>query len=285
MRIAFIDHHLANWHADVFHRLLGSTFADRGIELIAYETDPTPGRDWCAEHGVVRAASVAEAVDRADGIIVLAPDNLDTHLVTAREVLPSGKPVVFDKLLALDPDEAWQIVDLAESTGTRIFSGSALRYAAEIEELVVDVDPSGVEDAFARGFGVWSHYGIHTVSMAVRLGGHAITRVRECGTAESRLLLLDHGSRRTTIDCRAGENGASALGWTCGVKVADQWRTATVTDHDAFYTNLLRHYLDFLAGGPAESSPADLARLVGVLAGSDRSLASGGEWVAVERTS
>lgn len=283
MRIAFIDHHLANWHADVFHRLLGSTFADRGVELIAYESDPTPGGDWCGDHGVTRAASIAEAVDWADGVIVLAPDNLDTHLATAREVLPAGKPVVFDKLLALDPAEAWQIVDLAESAGTRIFSGSALRYAVEIEELLATVEPSAVEDAFARGFGVWSHYGIHTVSMAVRLGGHAISRVRECGTADSRLLILDHGSRRTTIDCRTGENGASALGWTCGVKVADQWQTATVTDQNGFYANLLGYYLDFLSGAPAESSPAELARLVAVLAGSDASLAAGGDWVTIDR--
>lgn len=283
MRLALLDHHLANFHADTFHRLLGSTFADRGVELVAHETDPTPGSDWCADHGVTRAASAAEAVEQADAVLVLAPDNLDTHFATAQQVLPVGKPVVFDKLLALDPAEAWQIVDLAERHGTRIFSGSALRYAAEAEDLLHDVDPDRIEDAFARGYGAWDHYGIHTLSLAVRLGGHGATRLRDCGTPDSRLLLLDHGHRRTLIDCRTGDNAAAELGWTGGIKVDGTWRTLQVTDANAFYTNLLGHYLDFLGGAEPESSPQDLARLVGLLAGSGASLAADGAWVDLGR--
>ena len=284
MRIAFVDHHLANYHADVFHRLLNTTFADRDVELVAaYESDPTPGTDWCAEHDVPRAGSVAEAVEAADGIIVLAPDNLDTHLATAQQVLPAGKRVVFDKLLALDVSQAWEIVDLAKSYRSPIFSGSGLRYAAEVEEILDGVDPSQVEDAFARGYGVWDHYGIHTVSLAVRLGGHDISRVAEHGVADSRLLVLDHGERRTLVDCRTGDNAATELGWTGGVKVDGQWRTVAVTDANAFYTNLFGHYLDFLTGGEPESSPEQLARLVAVLAGSRDSLDTGGQWVSVER--
>src|SRR5699024_471782 len=178
VRLALLDHHLANFHADTFHRLLGSTFADRGVEVVAaFESDPTPGTDWCADHAVARTTSLDEAVDRADALLVLAPDDLDTHLDTARRVLPAGKPVVFDKLLALDPAEAWQIVALAEQHGTRIFSGSALRYAAEADRLLDGVDPVRIQDAFARGYGAWDHYGIHTLSLAVRLGGHHITRM------------------------------------------------------------------------------------------------------------
>jgi len=284
VRLALLDHHLANFHADTFHRLLGSTFADRGVEVVAaFESDPTPGTDWCADHAVARATSLDEAVDRADALLVLAPDDLDTHLDTARRVLPAGKPVVFDKLLALDPAEAWQIVALAEQHGTRIFSGSALRYAAEADRLLDGVDPVRIQDAFARGYGAWDHYGIHTLSLAVRLGGHHITRMRDCGTPDSRLLVLDHGERRTLVDCRTGDNAAERLGWTGGIKVDGQWRTTEVTDANAFYTNLLGHYLDFLAGAPPESSPEELARIVAMLAGSRASLAEDGGWVALDR--
>lgn len=279
MRLAFVDHHLANFHADKFLSLLRSTFADRAVEVMGFETDPTPGGDWCADNAVPRAATLDEAIEWADAVLVLAPDNLDTHLGFARQVLPAGKRVVFDKLIALDPGEAATIVAEAAALGTPIFSGSALRYAAEVEDLLAGVGPDDVEDAFARGYGVWDHYGIHTVSLAVRLGGFGITRLRESGTEDSRVLTLDHGSRRTTVDCRTGANASQVLGWTCGVKVGGEWRTATITQFDAFYTNLLRHYLDFLAGGEPESSPADLARLAGVLAGSGASLAIDGAWV------
>ena len=283
MRLAFLDHHLANFHADTFHRLLGSTFADRGVELIAYETDPSPGSDWCADHGVTRAATLTDAVEQADALLVLAPDNLDTHLATAQQVIPSGKPVVFDKLLALDPGEAWQIVELAERHDARIFSGSALRYAAEADELLDGVDVDRIEDAFARGHGAWDHYGIHTLSLAVRLGGHDVARLRDCGTDDSRLLVLDHDDRRTLVDCRTGDNAADQLGWTGGIRVGGEWRTTRVTDANAFYTNLLGHYLDFLGGGEPESTPEQLARLVGMLAGSRTSLADDGSWVDLAR--
>lgn len=279
MRLAFVDHHLANFHADKFLALLRSTFADRGVEVRGFETDPEPGGDWCADNGVARAGSLAEVVDWADAVLVLAPNDLDTHLGFARQVLPAGKRVVFDKLIALDPEEARTIVAEAAGLGTPIFSGSALRYAAEAEELLRGVDPADIEDAFARGYGIWDHYGIHTLSLAVRLGGFDISRVRDSGTDDSRLLTLDHGARRTTVDCRTGSNAPQVLGWTCGVKVGGEWRTATITDFDAFYTNLLRHYLDFLAGGEPESSPADLARLAGLLGGSSASLAIDGDWV------
>jgi len=279
VRLAFVDHHLANFHADKFLGLLRTTFADRAVEVTAFETDPTPGRDWCADNDVPRAGSLTEVIDWADAVLVLAPDNLDTHLGFARQVLPAGKRVVFDKLIALDPVEARTIVAEAAELGTSIFSGSALRYAAEVEELLQCVDPGDITDAFARGYGVWDHYGIHTLSLGVRLGGFDIARVRDSGTDDSRVLTLDHGSRRTTIDCRTGANAPQVLGWTCGVKVGDEWRTATITQFDAFYTNLLGHYLDFLAGAEPESTPDDLARLVGVLAGSGASLAAGGDWV------
>lgn len=283
MRLALLDHHLANFHADTFHRLLGSTFADRDVELVAHESDPSPGSDWCADHGVRRAATVEEAVEQADALLVLAPDNLDTHLATAQQVIPAGKPVVFDKLLALDPGEAWQIVELAEQYDARIFSGSALRYAAEADQLLEGVDPVQIEDAFARGYGAWDHYGIHTLSLAVRLGGHGVTRLRDCGTAVSRLVVLDHGDRRTLVDCRTGDNASEELGWVGGVKVDGQWRTAQVTDANAFYTNLLGHYLDFLAGAEPESTPEQLAGVVGMLAGSRDSLASDGAWIDLAR--
>jgi hypothetical protein len=58
MKLGFVDHHLANYHADVFLKLLRSTYADRGVELIAYESDPASGDDWCDRNQVRRAASM-----------------------------------------------------------------------------------------------------------------------------------------------------------------------------------------------------------------------------------
>jgi predicted dehydrogenase len=50
-------------------------------------------------------------------------------------VLPAGKPVVFDKLLADRVEDARLIIEQAAEHGAPIFSSSALRYAAELADV------------------------------------------------------------------------------------------------------------------------------------------------------
>lgn len=276
MKLGFVDHHLANYHADVFLRLLRSAYADRGVEVIAYESDPAPGDDWCDRNRVPRADSIGEVVDRADAILILAPDDLDVHARFAEATLPAGKPVVFDKLLADRVVDARMIIERAAGHGAPIFSSSALRYAVELAEA-----PSGqpIEAGFARGYGGWAGYGIHTLAVAARVGGFGVRRVIDTGTAEDRNLTLDYGSHRVTVDCRAGTNAGDALGWSAGYRTGGEWRTVTITDYAGFYERTLGAYLDFWAGATPDQTPQQALELVEVHAAADRSRTADGSWV------
>lgn len=277
--LGFVDHHLANYHADVFLRLLRTDFADRGVEVIAYESDPAGDRDWCERHQVRRAGSIAEVVDRADAILILAPDDIEVHPEFAEEAIQGPKPVVFDKLLATRLDDARRIAELAHRHGAPVLSSSALRYAVELADLLPAGQP--VDAGFARGFGDWDRYGIHTLAVATRIGGFGVRRVIETGTAADRNLTLDYGGHRVTVDCRAGSNAAEVLGWSGGFRTGEQWWTTKINDHEAFYRRTFGAYLDFCAGATPDQTLEQAVELVALHAASDQSLAADGARVEI----
>ncbi|WP_152362080.1 Gfo/Idh/MocA family oxidoreductase [Microlunatus speluncae] len=277
--LGFVDHHLANYHADVFLRLLRTSFADRGVEVIGYESDPVPGGDWCDRNQVRRADSIDALVDEADAILILAPDDIDTHPEFARAVIRGAKPVVLDKLLATNLADARAIAELARGHGAPVLSSSALRYAVELADLLPAGPP--IEAGFARGFGDWDRYGIHTLAVATRIGGFGVRRVIETGTVADRCLTLDYGDHRVTVDCHAGDNAAAALGWSGGFRVAGQWSTTKIIDHEGFYRRTLGAYLDFCAGATPDQSLDQAVELVALHAASDQSLAADGAWIEI----
>jgi len=135
LKVAMVDHHLNNWHADTFVRLLRGPLAGEEVEVVAaWESDPA-GEDWCAKTGIRRSQSIEDALDGVDGVMLLAPDNIDVHLRLAERVLPAGKPTLIDKFLAPSISESRQIAALAERYGAPVLSSSALRYAVELEAL------------------------------------------------------------------------------------------------------------------------------------------------------
>src|SRR5689334_15132357 len=105
LRVGMVDHHLNNWHADTFLKLLRGPLADEQVEVVAaWESDPI-GDDWCAKNGVRRADSIEDAIGGTDAVLLLAPDNIDVHLKLAEAVLPAGKPTLIDKFLAPNVEE------------------------------------------------------------------------------------------------------------------------------------------------------------------------------------
>ena len=84
MKIGFIDHHLNNYHANKFLSIIRDGKAGPDLEIVAaYESDPT-GEDWCEKNNVKRVQSAAEVVELSDAIIVLAPDNVESHLALSK---------------------------------------------------------------------------------------------------------------------------------------------------------------------------------------------------------
>lgn len=230
MTIAFLDHHLDNWHAKVFLGLL----RERGHEVVAYETDANEG-DWCAANGVTRVGSPDEALEAADAIMVLAPDNIDAHLDLAFAVLAAGKPVWIDKQLAPNLDESDRIVRMAEYHGTPLTCASSLRHAAELEEALASMN-GPIEEGVFSGYGDWHRYGVHTIAMALRAIQSPVADIQSWSTPHVKQVgLTFEDGRKASLSVVAGKNASSAFPWRFALRSGEEHTHGTVTQFDEFY--------------------------------------------------
>ncbi|OYN91982.1 Gfo/Idh/MocA family oxidoreductase [Parenemella sanctibonifatiensis] len=276
MRIAYIDHHLRQYHSKVFTQAFRDLIPD--LELVAYESDPSEGEDWCQEFGVQRAESVAEALEAADGVVVMAPDNIEAHPALLEQVLPAGLPTVVDKLLAPSIAEGNRLLDLAQQHNTPMVAASGLSHAEEFD--AVDLDPTAVEAAWVRGYGKWDHYGIHSVAVLLRMVGTQVRRVRNIGREGAALVAVDLGERWGSLDCRVGAERQ----WSGGFKAvgAEEYTKVDVVNPGGFYTNMVSWFTDFLRGEAPAHDRADLMAPVAIIEGAQLSAAQDGAWVDLD---
>ena len=280
LKVAFLDHHLNNFHADTFLKLLRGPLTGEGLEVVAaWESDPK-GEDWCAKNRIPRAQSPEAAVQAADAIMLLAPDNIDQHLKLAHSALPTGKPTFIDKFLAPNVKEAREIAALAARHKTAIFSASSLRYAVELETAVKELAGSQVSEAVARGMGRWEGYGIHTLSIVLRIMGHKVDRLIDTGTKTARTIALDYGEgRRAALDVRTAANEYHEFPWTFGARIGDRYVSGTVKDFDGFYANLMRRTAQFFKTRESDMPIDQALAAVAILEGAERSRSDGGTWI------
>ena len=279
LRIGFVDHHLNNFHANKFLSLLHGPLADLDARVtLAWESDPT-GEDWCKKNNIPRAESAEAVAQQSDVIMVLAPDNIESHLALCKKVLPAGKHTLVDKFLATNSAEAKQIVELATKHGAALFSSSSLRFAVELQDALKNAGGKPTE-AFTRGMGDWNGYGVHTLAMALGALGADVKRLIDTGNAHSTALTLEYADgRRAWIDVRSAENMWEVLPWSFGVRVGEKYVTAQVKDFDGFYANLMRQAVQFFKTGESPVGTAEMLRVVAILEGANRSRAEGGKWI------
>lgn len=233
------------------------------------------------KNGVTRAATLREAVEGADGIMVLAPDNIETHRAFADQVLPFGKPTIFDKLLASTRDDALAMVELSQKHNAPIFSSSSLRYAVELEAALENGSAS-TRECLVRGFGAWDRYGIHTLSLALRIMGFGVKRIIDTGTETARTVTLDYGDgRRAVIDVRQSADAGQQFPWHFAFRDGDEYRASPIADAAGFYANLMRRGAAFFTTGATDLTPENLVETVTLMEAADTSRRAGGEWIAL----
>jgi predicted dehydrogenase len=275
LKIAIVDHHLNNYHADTFIKILHELPASEETSVVAaYESHPS-GDDWCAKHAVKRADSPEEAAKAADAILLLAPDDIDAHLGLATPVLAFGKPVFLDKLLANSLSDASTIVGLARHYNAPIFSSSALRHAVELDPVLHAV----FSEAFARGMGTWIHYGMHTLSLLLRLMGSDIRRVCDTGTETARVVALEYSDgRRAHLDVRSAADQYELFPWVFAGRLGDRYIGDKVTDYSGFYRSQLQAVVEFFKTSVPPARFEESLATVAVLQAAERSRLKGGIW-------
>ena len=283
MKIGFLEYQLTNSHFKKFHSLLtGAVGAGEMTIVAAGELAPTDvGRKWCADNQVRYCETMDEVIAASDALMVLAPNNPEKHLEVGGSALASGKPVYVDKFLAHTPENAEAMIALAKKAKTPLMCASALRFAVELDELDKKLKGQPVA-VFARGYGKFPVYGVHTINLVLRYFGADIRRVIDTGEAAARFITIEGAGGKATMEVRDAKNGKDASPWQVGFVVDEKIEMATVKDTEGFYANLMRKAVEFFKTGTSPVGVEEQLASVQLQSASEKSFAEGGKWVDVK---
>lgn len=284
-KIGIIDYYLDNWHANHLPGWLEDE--THGEYRICYAYGSYPARDgeepegherhrssatWCRDFGVELCASPAEVAEKADVLMVLAPNNPEQHVELCRDALASGKRTYVDKTFAPDVATAKEIFAMAEAGGTPMFSTSALRFSAELP----GIEREGLRTLQSRGGGVYKIYAIHQLEMIVVLMGTKAERVMALGTEDAPQLVVEFEGGRYAVwghfDCDFGMSMAY-----------DDGSKAVVPEFTSFFPNFVHELVDFFETGDIKARKEETLAVIGIREAGFEALKRPGEWVAVAK--
>lgn len=185
LKIGFIDYYLDEWHANNYPEMFKNHSDGRYEVVCAYGKIDSPiggmtNKEWAKKNNIKLADTIEEVIAECDRLIVLSPDNPETHEELTRLPLQSGKLTYVDKTFAPDKETAIRIFEHAKTNGTKCFSSSALRFSSELD----GIDTSKITKLFSEGTGNYSMYSIHQIEPIVRLMNCRATKVMYLGDAK-----------------------------------------------------------------------------------------------------
>ena len=227
------------------------------------------------QHHVEFHDTPAGVVEQVDAVLVTTVDGRP-RLEIAREILPLGKPVFFDKPIAGSLADAVKIFLLAEEHGVPVFTASSLHWYEGVREVAeagvgqvtgaVSWGPSPIEPTHPDLF----FYGIHpTTSLFEVLGYGCRSVVRTDG--DGALVVTGRWS-----DGRVGTmHGMTEGRFTYQVTKFGHDGIAA-QDKGGDYGPMLRVVLDFFHSGEPPISAAETLELYAFMEAADESKRRGG---------
>lgn len=170
-KVGFIDYYLNEWHADNYPEFLEKETNGEYKVCYGYGEIDCPfgmtNKDWCEKYGVELCSTIEEVIEKSDVLVVLAPDNPETHERLCEKPLASGKRTYVDKTFAPDKATAERIFANADAHGTPCYTTSALRFAANYQALKKE----GIKNIHSFGPGNTEIYSIHQIEPIVLMMG------------------------------------------------------------------------------------------------------------------
>lgn len=245
-KIGFIDLFIDEWHANNYPKWFREAKRGNEFELgYAWEEAPMEGRrnlqQWCAEMGMIPAASIEEVVEKSDCICVLAPANPEVHERLAEIALKSGKPVYIDKPFADSLATAERIFAAAEKYGTPIMSSSALRFSDELLSGKLQA-MKPILFTTTGGGRSFDEYGIHQLEMIVSVMGTDVKNITFTGN-EKRLSLSYEFANGNMAQI------AYSLFMPFTITAASEKESVCFSSASHIFENLIDAMLDFFADG------------------------------------
>ena len=110
--------------------------------------------------------TIDQLIDEVDAIIVARDDYYPNEYIL-NKVLPSGKPILFDKQISYSLEKTKIMLNLATDSNVSIFSGSAIGFDSSLNIVKMLENPKN-HRINAISPKVWFNYGIHVVDPFVR---------------------------------------------------------------------------------------------------------------------
>ncbi len=280
-KIGFIDYYLDEWHANNYPEWIRQKSEELGLPFeIAYAWEEKQrdggidGKAWCEKFGVQLLSSRAEVCEKSDVIVVLAPDNPETHERLAREALMSGKPVYIDKTFAPDAEAAGRLFGLAKEYNTPVCSSSALRCSRNLDNLKGD---KGIVHFATTGPGRLDNYAVHQLEMIVSVMGENAKRVMACGTDAAANITIDYGKNRYACMTQS-----PACDFTCSVAWEDG-KGDFIKPVD-YFKSFIEDMLKYFAGGDKIAPEAQTIAVMKLLDASKAAMRRQGAWIKIENS-
>jgi hypothetical protein len=233
----------------IIRELVQEGFVD--VEVVAAwdsgETRPEGfARTFCAENDIPTAVDrLEDLVDLVDGAIVHTT-NWDRHLEQARPFVDAGKPVLIDKPIVGNLQEANLVLDWVKQ-GKRITGGSSLRFSAPVAEFLAQpIEERGqIHTAYAATGVDDYNYGIHAYAIMFALMGSGIRSARYLGFS---------GQKNVQLTWKDGRMGLLTIGKNAWLPFRIMVVTDTKTEFidgsagGSPYRSLLEAELPYLTG-------------------------------------
>ena len=214
---------------------------------------------FCAENDIPTAVDrLEDMVDRVDGVIVHTT-NWDRHLEQARPFVDAGKPVLIDKPIVGNLQDANRVLDWVKQ-GRRVTGGSSLRFSAPVAEFLAQpVEERGeIHTAYAATGVDDYNYGIHAYAIMFALMGSGIRSARYLGFS---------GQKNVQLTWKDGRIGLLTIGKNAWlpfrIMVVTSKKTEFVDGSAGVspYRSLLEAELPYLTG-QTDAPPIPMAELL-----------------------
>lgn len=283
-------------HATAFTKLLNDPNAAgdlAGVRIVAAYPGGSPDipssidrvpeytKDLRENHGVEIVDSIEALLEKVDVVLLESVDGRP-HLKQAEPVFKARKPVFIDKPVAGTLADAIAIYELAEKSGTPVFSSSSLRYSPGIAAMAQGKVGEVVGCAAYGPCELEAHhpdlywYGIHGVETLFTIMGtgcESVTRIQTPG-AELAAGVWKDGKIGTFRGIRQGaaDYGATVFG-TKGIAPSGGY---------AGYEPLVVEICKFFKTGKAPVSAAETIEIFAFMEAADESKRQGGKPVTIE---
>lgn len=277
MKIGFIDYYLDEWHANnyitwIFEHSNGEMEVKYAYGMINSPRSGMTSEEWCRKYQVEYCRTIEEIVEKSDALMILAPENAETHEALSELSLKSGKKTYIDKTFAPDKKTAEAIFALAEQNGTPCYSTSALRYATEYQSYV----GKKINAAVFIGASDYNNYSIHHIEPIVMMMKGQVRRVMALTKDDWTELVLEWDDGRiASMICTSG-----GTPFTANLLLDDECETVEVKSD--FFRNFIDGLVHFFKTGEIPVPHEKTVRIIAIREAGLKAMKCPGEWVVVE---